>query len=139
MFCYFMLCYICTSHYVLYGIVLFLNTWLFDTEFIKVISWFNHYFFVNISCQYKTFQYKINMVQHHTNWIQKNALTLKAPNKNCSRQHFNFFTFVFRKKIRLDFSCERIHLKHQVLFSLKNNEQIYMNVCCCSRDWRFNG
>ena len=30
-----------------------------------------------------------------------------------------------------------IHLKHQVLFSLKNNEEIFMNVVCCSRDWRF--
>ena len=47
-------------------------------------------------------------------------------------------------KIRLDFSCEssakqRIHLKHQVLFFLKNNEIICMNVVCCSRDWRFKG
>ena len=28
-------------------------------------------------------------------------------------------------------------MKHQVLFSLKNNEKILMNVVCCSRDWRF--
>ena len=28
-------------------------------------------------------------------------------------------------------------MKHQVLFSLKNNEKIFMNVVCCSRDWRF--
>ena len=27
-------------------------------------------------------------------------------------------------------------MKHQVLFSLKNNEKIFMNVLCCSRDWR---
>ena len=32
-------------------------------------------------------------------------LTLKAPNKNCSRWHFNFLLLSF-KKIRLDFSCE---------------------------------
>ena len=25
------------------------------------------------------------------------------------------------------------------LFSLKNNEKIFMNVVCCSRDWRFKG
>ena len=31
-----------------------------------------------------------------------NALTLKAPNKNCSRRHFNFY-FYLPKKIRLDF------------------------------------
>ena len=30
-----------------------------------------------------------------------------------------------------------IHLKYKVLFSLKNNEKIIMNVVCCSRDWRF--
>ena len=28
-------------------------------------------------------------------------------------------------------------MKHQVLFSLKNNEKIVMNVVCCSHDWRF--
>ena len=38
------------------------------------------------------------------------------------------------KIIWLDVSCE-----YQVLFSLKNNEKIFMNVVCCSRahDWRF--
>ena len=54
------------------------------------------------------------------------------------------FYFYLSKKIRLDFSCEssasqRIHLKHQVLFSLKNNEKIFRNVVCCSHDWRFKG
>ena len=28
-------------------------------------------------------------------------------------------------------------MKYQVLFSLKNNEKIFMNVVCCCRDWRF--
>ena len=28
-------------------------------------------------------------------------------------------------------------MKYQVLFSLKNNEEIFINVVCCSRDWRF--
>ena len=55
-------------------------------------------------------------------------LALKAPNKNCSRRHFKFLFLSFEeydaRKWRLDFSCEqRIHLKHQVLFSLKNNEK----------------
>ena len=27
-------------------------------------------------------------------------------------------------------------MKYQVLFSLKNNEKIFMDVVCCSRDWR---
>ena len=43
------------------------------------------------------------------------------------------FYFYLSKKIKLDVSSEssakqRIHLKHQVLFSLKNNEEIFMNV-----------
>ena len=32
------------------------------------------------------------------------GLTLKVPNKNCSKRHF--FYFYLSKKIRLDFSCE---------------------------------
>ena len=28
-------------------------------------------------------------------------------------------------------------MKYQVLFSLKNNEKVFINVICCSRDWRF--
>ena len=30
-------------------------------------------------------------------------------------------------------------MKYQVLFSLKNNEKIFINAVCCSRDWRFKG
>ena len=30
-------------------------------------------------------------------------------------------------------------MKYQVLFSLKNNEKEFINVFCCSRDWRFKG
>ena len=30
-------------------------------------------------------------------------------------------------------------MKYQVLFSLKNNEKIFINVVCCSRDWHFKG
>ena len=33
----------------------------------------------------------------------------------------------------------RIHMKYQVLFSLKNNEKVYMNVICCSRGWCLKG
>ena len=63
-------------------------------------------------------------------------LTPKVPNKNCSKQHFNFFYFYLSKKIRLDFSCEaEDSLETSVLFSLENNEKIFMNVCC-SRDFK---
>ena len=30
-------------------------------------------------------------------------------------------------------------MKHQVLFSLKNNEKVFINVVCCSRDWCLKG
>ena len=70
-------------------------------------------------------------------------LTLKAPNK-IAADNILIFYFYLSKKIKLDFSCEpsawqRIHLKHQVLFSLKNIEKIFMNVVCCGCDWRFKG
>ena len=73
----------------------------------------------------------------------EHALTLKAPSKFAADGTFIFYLYLF-KKIRLDVSCEssarqRIHMKHQVLFSQKNNETIFMNVVCCSRDWRFKG
>ena len=28
-------------------------------------------------------------------------------------------------------------MKYQVLFSLENNKEVFMNVVCCSRDWGF--
>ena len=75
-------------------------------------------------------------------------LTLKAPNKIaadntlffCSRQHFIFCIYL-STEIRLDVSWEssawqRIHMKYQVLFSLKNNEQVFINVVCCNPLWR---
>ena len=30
-------------------------------------------------------------------------------------------------------------MKQQALFSLKNNEKVFIDVVCCSRDWRFKG
>ena len=30
-------------------------------------------------------------------------------------------------------------MKYQVLFSLKNNKKVFMNVVCCSCDWLFKG
>ena len=62
----------------------------------------------------------------------------KAPNK-IAADDILFFTFTSRRKKGLIFHLKRIHLKHQVLFSLNNNEKICMNVVFCSRDWRFKG
>ena len=58
-------------------------------------------------------------------------LTFKVPNKNCSRRHFNFFTFIFLKKIRFEVSCEssalqRIHMKYRLIFSEKKRN-VFMN------------
>ena len=41
------------------------------------------------------------------------------------------------EKIRLDFHVNPLPLKHEVLIFLKNNDKMFMNVVCCSRDWRF--
>ena len=68
----------------------------------------------------------------------RQLLTLKVPNKIAADDILTFLLYLSRK-IRLDFSCESSHLKHQVLFSLKNNEKILMNIVCCSSDWRFKG
>ena len=71
-------------------------------------------------------------------------LNPSKPQTRIAADDILIFYFYLSKKIRLDFSSEssgkqRIHLKHQVLFSLKNNEKIFMNVVCCSHDWRFKG
>ena len=50
-----------------------------------------------------------------------------------------FFYFYLSNEIRLDVSRESSAMKYQVLFSLKNNEKVFINVACCSRDWRFKG
>ena len=52
-----------------------------------------------------------------------------------------FFYSYLTKEIRLDVSCESSarHIKYQVLFSLKNNEKVFINVVCCSHDWCFKG
>ena len=63
------------------------------------------------------------LVAYNTLENVASKLTLKAPVKNCSRSLFFFFTF--SKEIRL--------------FSLKNNEKIFINVVCCSCDCHFKG
>ena len=75
--------------------------------------------------------------------IPSQKLTFKASNKkNCSRRQFIYFLLLSFEKIRLDVSCESsayIHTKYQVFFSLKNNEKVFINVVCCSHDWRLKG
>ena len=70
-------------------------------------------------------------------------LILKAPNKIAADDTL-LFCFYLSKEIRLDVSHEasaeqRIHMKYQVLLSLKNNEKVFINVVCCSHNWCFMG
>ena len=63
-------------------------------------------------------------------------LTLKAPSKIAADDTSIFFNIYLTKKIKLDVSWEssakqRIHMKYQVLFSLKNNEKLLKTVVCC--------
>ena len=56
-------------------------------------------------------------------------LTLKAPKKIAADDTLIFY-FYLSKELRLGVSCEssarqRIHMKYQVLFSLKNSEKIF--------------
>ena len=55
------------------------------------------------------------------------------------------FYFYISKKIRLDFSCKsfarqrNLKLETPNLIFSENNDKIFMNVVCCSLDWRFKG
>ena len=69
-------------------------------------------------------------------------ITLKEPSTTAADDTYLFL--YFSKKIWLDVSSEssarqRIRMKYQVLFSLKNNEKVVKTVICFSRDWRFKG
>ena len=49
-------------------------------------------------------------------------------NHDCSRRHSNIFFIIFSKKIRLDVTSkssarQRIHMKNQALFSLKDKSR----------------
>ena len=95
-------------------------------------------FKTNIVVSYQTFSDFIDF------WFSGHCcskLTLKAPNKNCSRWHFIFLLLSCEENKAWFFMwilCLAVDsLKHQVLFSLKNTEKTFMNVICGSRDWRF--
>ena len=55
----------------------------------------------------------------------------------CSRLQSLIYFHCFSEKIRLDISCEssarqRIHMKHQALFSSKDKSKQNKNVVCCN-------
>ena len=65
-------------------------------------------------------------------------------NYNCSSRHFDFFFFIFFREKYHDISCEpyalqTIHMKWQVLFSLKNNNKTSQNIDCYNFAQHFKG
>ena len=75
--------------------------------------------------------------------ITSSFLTLKAPIATAEDDSLIFF-YRFSDKIMLDISCEssawqRIHMKHQVLFSSKDKSENNKSVVCCNFAWRFKG
>ena len=76
----------------------------------------------------------LNML--HADLLSASILTLKVPTKIAADNILFFFLLLcFKGKKRLDVSCE----SYQVLFSLKNNEKVFVNVVCCIRDCLFKG
>ena len=64
-------------------------------------------------------------------------LTLKAPIKTAADDSLEYFFIVVSDKIMLDISCEpsawqRIHMKHQSLFSSKDKSKNNKSVVCCN-------
>ena len=77
-------------------------------------------------------------VKQQCNMLFGKTFVIKRQTKIAADDTLIFY-FSLWKKIRLDVSSEssarqRINLKHLVLFSLKNNGKIFMNVLCCSLD-----
>ena len=48
--------------------------------------------------------------------------------------YFIFFLLLSFEKIRLDVSCEEDSHKISSLIFAENNDRVFMNVVCCSRD-----
>ena len=73
------------------------------------------------------------------------SLTLKAPITTAADDCLGyFFIYFFFDKIMLDISCEcsacqRIHMKHQALFSSKDKSKNNKSVVCCNFAWHFKG
>ena len=65
-----------------------------------------------------------------------------APISTAADGGLEYFVMFFSENIRLDVSCEssakqRIHMKHQALFSLKDRSEKFNNksVVCCNFAW----
>ena len=70
--------------------------------------------------------------------------TFEAPITTSADDSLEYFVIVFPDKIMLDISCEssawqRIHMKHQALFSSKGKSENNKSVVCCNIGWCFKG
>ena len=80
-------------------------------------------------------------------WWQQFCLTLMASIMTAADDSLEYFfiVFFFSEKIRFDISCEssarqqRIHMKHQALFSSKDKHKRKWSVVCCNFAWLFKG
>ena len=83
-------------------------------------------------------------VWHRFYWVQSQpAITLKAPNKNCSRRHFKFLLLSFEENKAWFFMwilcIAEVSLETSSIIFSEKQWKIFMNVVCCSRDWSFKG
>ena len=74
----------------------------------------------------------------------RKCLTLKVPITTAADDSLEHFSFFFPDKIMLELSCEssawqRIHMKHQALFSSKNKSKNNKSVLCFNFAWCFKG
>ena len=70
-------------------------------------------------------------------WGSYSEINLKAPNKNCSRRHFNFLPLSFEENKVWFFHVNPLPSRGftwstKSYFLWKNNEKIFMNVVRCS-------
>ena len=69
--------------------------------------------------------------------IKDHCLTLKVPIRTAADDSLEYFFHHFSDKIILDIPCEssakqRIHMKCQVLFSLKDKSKNNKSIVCCN-------
>ena len=130
--------------------------WIIKLKWIKMIKKIR-----KMSVSQKLWQYyccKTQQMKHSNLWFciifsllyrLCSYLTLKAPNKNCSRQHFIFVLLSFEENKAWFYMwilclAEDLHETSSLIFSKKKtkkktNEKIFINVVCCSCDWHFKG
>ena len=96
-----------------------------------------------------SFTVSVDWYNHGIIFLTQNIQPINQPSQTLKHQtkiaaDNTLLFFLLSMEIRLDVLCEssaqqRIHMKYQVLFSLKNIEKVFISVVCCSRAWCFKG